>query len=90
MLVQCNVSQLGSNEVVSLEVIGFIDDRFFRVRREREGGRRREGGDRREEERGRGQEGRGEREGTGGRRREGGEGGNGKEEDRVLIIVILG
>ena len=56
MLVQCNVSQLGSNEVVSLEVIGFIDDRFFRVRREREGGRRREegeGGDRREE-RGRG------------------------------------
>ena len=50
------MSQLGSNEVVSLEVIGFIDDRFFRVRREREGGRRREegeGGDRREE-RGRG------------------------------------
>ena len=72
MLVQCNVSQLGSNEVVSLEVIGFIDDRFFRVRREREGGRRREGGDRREEERGRegrGQEGGGEREGREGTER---------------------
>ena len=62
MLVQCNVSQLGSNEVVSLEVVGFIDDRFFRVRREREGG---EGG----REGRRGQEGGGEREGREGTER---------------------
>ena len=41
MLIQCNVSLLASGSVISLEIIGFIDERFFQVReREGEGGGR--------------------------------------------------
>ena len=55
MLIQCNVSILASGSVISLEIIGFIDERFFKVReREREERERR--GREREKERKRGRD----------------------------------